>query len=88
LHFDIPHVPERSRVSSSAEAVGEISLSDVVSTLAKIETKLGREVNPTVYGPRQFKEKLAAKNHFLSAVAKEKKLFVIGDEREFRRLGQ
>jgi uncharacterized protein len=68
--------------------VGEISFSDVVSALAKIETKLGREVNPTVYGPREFREKLAAKNHFLSAVAKEKKLFVIGDEREFRRLGQ
>jgi hypothetical protein len=32
--------------------------------------------------------RLAAKNHFLSAVAKEKKLFVIGDEREFRRMGQ
>jgi len=31
---------------------------------------------------------LAAKYHFLSAVAKEKKLFVIGDERAFRRLGQ
>jgi predicted nucleotidyltransferase len=68
--------------------VGEISFSDVVSTLAKVETKLGREVNPTVYGPREFREKLAAKNHFLSAVAEEKKLFVIGDEREFRRLGQ
>jgi hypothetical protein len=68
--------------------VGDVSFSDVVSTLAKIETKLGREVNPTVYGPREFREKLAAKNHFLSTVAKEKKLFVIGDEREFRRLGQ
>ena len=41
-----------------------------------------------MYGPREFSEKLSAKNHFLSAVAKEKKLFVIGDEREFRRLGQ
>ncbi len=68
--------------------VGEISFSDVVSTLAKIETKLDREVNPTVYGPREFRVKLAAKNHFLSAVAKENKLFVIGDEREFRRLSQ
>jgi predicted nucleotidyltransferase len=68
--------------------VGEVSFSDVVSALAQIEAKLGREVNPTVYGPREFREKLAAKNHFLSTVAKEKRLFVIGDEREFRRLGQ
>jgi predicted nucleotidyltransferase len=68
--------------------VGEVSFSDVVSALSQIEANLGRDVNPTVYGPREFREKLAAKNHFLSTVAKEKKLFVIGDEREFRRLGQ
>jgi len=58
------------------------------SALAKIETKLDREVNPAVYGPREFREELSAKNQFLSTVAKEKKLFVIGDEREFRRMGQ
>jgi hypothetical protein len=44
---------------------------------------LDRVVNPTVYRPREFREKLAAKNHFLSMVAKDKKIFVIGDEREF-----
>jgi len=43
--------------------VGEISFSDVVSTLAKIEAKLGREVNATVYGPREFREKPSAKDH-------------------------
>jgi predicted nucleotidyltransferase len=68
--------------------VGEVAFADVVAALAEIDSKLGREVNPTVYGPGEFREKLAAKNHFLSTVAKEKKLFVIGDEREFRRLGQ
>jgi predicted nucleotidyltransferase len=68
--------------------VGEVGFTDVVSALSESESKLGREVNPTVYGPREFREKVTAKNHFLSTVAKEKKLFVIGDEREFRRLGQ
>jgi predicted nucleotidyltransferase len=45
--------------------VSEVSFADVVSALGQIESKLGREVNPTVYGPREFREKLAAKNHFL-----------------------
>src|SRR5262249_6377763 len=63
--------------------VGEVSFADVVSALSESEAKLGREFNPTVYGPREFREKLAAKNHFLSTVATDKKLFVIGDEREF-----
>lgn len=68
--------------------IGEVSFADVVSALSDSESKLGREINPTVYGPREFREKLAAKNHFLSTVAKEKKLFLIGDEHEFRRLGK
>lgn len=68
--------------------VGEVTFADVVAALSEIESKLGREVNPTVYGPQEFREKLAARNHFLTTVGKEKKLFVIGDEREFRRLGQ
>ncbi|HMI53377.1 MAG TPA: nucleotidyltransferase domain-containing protein [Candidatus Saccharimonadales bacterium] len=67
--------------------IGEVSFADVVSALSDSELKLGREINPTVYGPREFREKLAAENHFLSTIAKEKKLFVIGDEREFHRLG-
>jgi hypothetical protein len=68
--------------------VGEVSFADVVSGLSESDSKLGREVNPTVYRLQEFREKLAAKNHFLSTVAKEKKLFVIGDEQEFRRLGK
>ena len=48
------------------------------------ESKLGRDINPTAYAPKDFCEKLAAKNHFLSPVAKEKKLFVIGDEHKIR----
>jgi uncharacterized protein len=88
VYGSIARGEEKASSDVDLMVVGETNFSDVVSALTKMETKLGREVNPTVYGPREFSEKLAAKNHFLSAVAKEKKLFVIGDEREFRRLGQ
>lgn len=88
VYGSIARGEEKASSDVDLMVVGDTSFSDVVSSLAKIEKKLGREVNPTVYGPREFSVKLAGKNHFLSAVAKEKKLFVIGDEREFRRLGQ
>jgi predicted nucleotidyltransferase len=84
--------PSRGEETGSSDVdlmvVGDAGFADVVSAVGQIESKLGREVNPTVYGPREFHEKFAAKNHFLSTVAKEKKLFVIGDEHEFRRLGK
>jgi len=87
VYGSIARGEETSSSDVDLMVVGEVGFADVVSGLNESEAKLGREVNPTVYGPREFRDKLAAKNHFLSTVAKEKKLFVIGDEREFRRLG-
>jgi predicted nucleotidyltransferase len=87
VYGSIARGEEKAASDVDLMVVGEVSFSDVVSALSQIEAKVGREVNPTVYDPREFREKLGAKNHFLSTVAKEKKLFVIGDEREFRRLG-
>ena len=46
--------------------IGDVSFTDVVSALSESESKLGREVNPAVYGPQEFRKKLAAKNHFLN----------------------
>ena len=88
VYGSITRGEEKASSDVDLMVVGNVSFQDVVAALSEIERKLGREVNPTVFGPREFREKLAAKNHFLSSVAKEKKLFVIGDEREFRRLGQ
>jgi predicted nucleotidyltransferase len=88
VYGSIARGEETSSSDVDLMVVGDVSFADVVSALNESEAKLGREVNPTVYGPAEFREKLAAKNHFLLTIAKEKKLFVIGDEREFRRLRQ
>jgi uncharacterized protein len=88
VYGSIARGEETSSSDVDLMVVGGVSFADVASALSESEPKLGREVNPTVYGPREFREKLTAKNHFLSTVVKDKKLFVIGDEHEFRRLGQ
>lgn len=88
VYGSIARGEERAASDVDLMIVGEVSFADVVSALSQSEAKLGREVNPTVYGSSAFREKLGGKNHFLSTIAKEKKLFVIGDNREFRRLAQ
>jgi predicted nucleotidyltransferase len=88
VYGSIARGEETSASDIDLMVVGEVSFADVASALSQSEAKLGREVNPTVYSPSEFREKLAAKNHFLSTIAKNKKLFVTGDERDFRRLGQ
>lgn len=87
VYGSIARGEETSSSDVDLMVVGEVSFADVASALSEGEARVSREVNPTVYGPREFREKLAARNHFLSTVAKDKKLFVIGDEREFRQLG-
>jgi predicted nucleotidyltransferase len=67
--------------------VGAVSLDDVLSQMPAVEASLGRQVNPTVYSPDEFRSKLAAKNHFLNSVLKGKRVFLIGDKDELRKVG-
>ena len=66
--------------------VGDVSFGEVVAALAEAQSRLGREVNPTVYGPDEFRAKIAARHHFLQGVLKNEKIFLVGDQRELERL--
>jgi len=68
--------------------VGNVSFGDVVSALGAAQAALRREVNPTLYSPAEFQTKCAARHHFLTTVLREKKIFLVGDERELARLAQ
>jgi len=66
--------------------VGRTSFSEVVSALRPAQKALGREINPTVFPPSEFRSKLAAGSHFLHSVMKEERLFVMGTEHELAKL--
>lgn len=73
--------------------VGPIGFGDVVDALADVQSRLARDINPTVYDPADFQSRLARKDHFVSALVEQPKMFVIGSEHEFdqlahRRLGR
>jgi predicted nucleotidyltransferase len=67
--------------------VGTASFSDVVAALTPAQARLGRDVNPTVYAPREFRQKLQAGHHFLTRVLEEPITFVVGESDELGRLG-
>ena len=68
--------------------VGNIQLDDLVSALSNVEQAIRREINPTLFSAREFKNKWSRNNHFLESVAKTEKDYVIGSEDEFRRLAE
>ncbi len=67
--------------------VGTATVDDVLSHLASVEKSLGRPINPTVYSASEFKAKIAEGNHFLKAVLKGQKVFLLGDEDELGKVG-
>jgi len=67
--------------------VGKATLEEVLSRLSTAEKGIGRSINPTVYSLAEFKSKLAAGNHFLNSVLRGKKVFLLGDEDELRKVG-
>jgi uncharacterized protein len=67
--------------------VGDVTLEGLMPTFEKAQEMVGREVNPTVYSPREFRSKTDEGNHFLRSVLKDKKLFLIGSEDELGKVG-
>jgi predicted nucleotidyltransferase len=65
--------------------VGDVSLDEVLDALAPLEKQLRRPVNPTIYSLRELRRGLRARNHFLRSLQNSKKVFLIGNEDEFRK---
>jgi hypothetical protein len=68
--------------------VGDILFGDVVAALSGVHDRIGRELNPSVFPRQEFRKKLRAGHHFLTSVMATPKLFLIGSERELKRLGE
>jgi predicted nucleotidyltransferase len=68
--------------------VGNVPFAALVKALAKLQRRLGREINPSVYSPVEFTDKLQSGHHFLTALKTAPKVFLIGDEHEFSRLAE
>jgi predicted nucleotidyltransferase len=68
--------------------LGEVELLDVVKALGSVQESLRREINPVVMSAKQFASDLATHERFAERLLAEPKLFVIGDEYEFRKLTQ
>jgi predicted nucleotidyltransferase len=77
---------ERSASDVDLMVIGDVLLSDIAPVLRNAEQKLGREVNPNVYAPDEFRRRIARENHFLTSVVRSEPLFVIGDQNDLAKL--
>lgn len=66
--------------------LGEVSLAEAVHALHPLPAGLGREINPVVYRPNDFLDKLAAGNTWAGEVVARPKVFVVGTSDDFAEL--
>lgn len=60
--------------------VGKIDLDEANSLVARLEKRLGREINLTVFGSREWEERKKAKNGFVKNVLAGKKIILTGED--------
>jgi predicted nucleotidyltransferase len=78
---------ERARSDIDLMVIGAVSLDEVLDAVGPVEKQLRRPVNPTIYSLEDLKARFRSGNHFLQSLKKSKKVFLIGDEDEFRKAG-
>jgi len=59
-----------------------ITYADIFRALEISSGSLGRKINPTVYGPREFEKRIRDRNAFVTRVLKLPKLWLIGSEHD------
>ncbi|MFQ6082286.1 MAG: nucleotidyltransferase domain-containing protein [Candidatus Aminicenantia bacterium] len=64
--------------------VGEITSRKLSSYLSKVKSEFNREINFSLYSLSEFKKKVKEKNHFILSILKEPKIFILGDEGDFK----
>lgn len=88
IYGSVARGAERRGSDVDVMVIGEASFSEVSEALGQAQKTIGREVNPSVYSPADFRVKLKAKHHFLRTVLSAEKIFLIGDEHELARLAK
>ncbi len=59
--------------------VGSAEFSEVTDALAAAEKRLGREINPMVYAPDEFRRRIEERGHFIQSVLKNPRISLIGE---------
>ncbi len=85
IYGSIARSAEHSASDVDLMIIGRVGLAEVSSPLRKAERRLDRCVNATTYTADEFAAKVKSNHHFITTVMRSKKLFILGDWREFGR---
>lgn len=68
--------------------IGSVRFGVVVDALHPAQQQLARDINPKVFTPREWRNRLRGRDPFLTEVLTSKKLFLVGGEDDLEELGR
>lgn len=68
--------------------IGEVGLRKMSSLLSAATQTLEREINPFIISKTEFLRRIEEKEHFINSVLKSPRIMLIGDEDDFKELGE
>ncbi|HLY59861.1 MAG TPA: ArsR family transcriptional regulator [Terriglobia bacterium] len=83
IYGSVARAEEHSASDVDLMIVGPVRLGEISPALRKVERKMSRAVNPAIYSPQEWANKIKSRRHFVTTVLGSKKIFVMGDAREF-----
>lgn len=87
LYGSLASGKDRANSDIDLLVIGKVSFGEIAEAVGGAQEKLQREINPSVYSPEEFRKKLLSGHHFLKGIFQGPKIFLIGSERELKRLG-
>lgn len=77
---------ERAGSDVDLMIVGEIKFEEALLALSGAEGAVRREINPHVYGVKEFRSKATGRDGFIARVLHGPRIFVIGDDHDLEKL--
>ena len=74
---------ERAGSDVDLMIIGQIGQRELAPLLRGLTERIGREINPHIFTRDEFARRVASRNHFISEVLANRKLFIIGNKSEF-----
>ena len=79
---------ETARSDVDLLVIGQLGLRKLSNLLSGVSEKIGREINPHVFTEQEYKKRVRAKDHLVTRVLADPKLFVIGSEHDLKAMAR
>jgi len=78
---------EKANSDVDVMVIGQVRMRELTRMLSGTTEQLGREINPHILTPEEYRKRVQTKEHFLSTILSKPKIMIKGAEDDLERLG-